>query len=263
MTNHRRITVELDEDAGILSIGLSGGKGNIVDMAMMDEIRAALDAHMGKQTLRMVLLEGGDAHFSFGAAIEEHTQDRIGTMLPAFHALIRQVALYPVPVAALVRGRCLGGAFELVLACHFVFATQSARFACPEIKLGVFPPVLAALGPARLPQIVVERLLLTGAEMDVTEAVRLGFVTSIVGESDGNGRSDVLAWYRSTLASLSASSLRHAVRVSRQAGGIADRIGAPLDIAERMYIDELCATHDGHEGIAAFMQQRKPVWRHA
>ncbi|MBZ5522125.1 MAG: enoyl-CoA hydratase/isomerase family protein, partial [Acidobacteriia bacterium] len=51
---------------------------------------------------------------------------------------------YPVPVAALVEGRCLGGAFELALCCHFVFAARSAVFACPEIKLGVFPPVLAA-----------------------------------------------------------------------------------------------------------------------
>ena len=263
MTNHTHTHVELDEDAGILSIRLAGGKGNIVNLAMMDEIRAALDGHESNQALRLVLLEGGDAHFSYGAAIEEHTQDRIGTMLPAFHALIRRVALYPIPIAALVRGRCLGGAFELVLACHFVFATESARFACPEIKLGVFPPVLAALGPARLPHSVVERLLLTGAELDATEAARLGFVAAIVGKSGGNGRDEVLAWYRSTLAPLSASSLRHAVRVARRAGGIADKIGAPLDIAERLYLDELCATHDGHEGIAAFMQQRKPVWRHA
>lgn len=263
MTNYAHITVALDEDAGVLSITLRSGKGNIVNMAMMSEIRAALDAHEKNQSLRLVLLEGGDSNFSYGAAIEEHTRDRIAEMLPAFHAFIRHVALYPIPIAALVRGRCLGGAFELVLACHFVFATKSAKFACPEIKLGVFPPVLAALGPARLPQPVVDRLVLTGAEMDAVEGARLGFVAAIVGESDGNGRDDVLAWYRSTLAPLSASSLRHAVRVVRRAGGIADRIGAPLDLAERLYLDELCATHDGHEGITAFMQQRKPAWRHS
>ncbi len=251
------------DDAKVLSITLASGKGNILGMAMMDEIRAALHEHAGRAEMRMVLVEGGEKHFSFGAAIDEHTKARIATMLPAFHAFIRDVALYEVPIAALVRGRCLGGAFEFVLATHFVFATKDARFACPEIKLGVFPPVLAALGPARLPHPVAERLLLTGGEMDAEESLRHGFVSAIVGETDGHGREDVLSWYRSTLAPLSASSLRHAVRASRLSGGIAERLGAPLDRAERVYLDDLCATHDGHEGIAAFMQQRKPSWRHS
>jgi DHA2 family multidrug resistance protein len=67
-------------------------------------------------------------------------------MLAAFHRTIRAVAAFPVPVAALVEGRCLGGAFELALACHYLFAKESAVFACPEVKLGVVPPVLAVLG---------------------------------------------------------------------------------------------------------------------
>lgn len=262
MTTTNYTQTSYDEALSVLSIKLSAGKANILGMAMMDEMGDALRQHADRSSMRMVLLSGGDENFSFGAAIDEHTKDRIGTMLPAFHSLIRMVASYPVPVVALVRGRCLGGAFELVLACHFVFATSDARFACPEIKLGVFPPVLAALGPARLPQPVVERLVLTGAEMDAAEAHRLGFVSAIVGH-EKDAQEEVLSWYRASLGSFSASSLRHAVRASRAAGGLLDRLGKPLDLAERAYLDELCATHDGHEGIVAFMERRKPVWRHA
>ncbi len=262
MTTTKHTQIQWDESTGILSIKLASGKGNVLGMAMMDEIHAALREHADRSTMRMVLLEGGDQHFSFGAAIDEHTKDRIGGMLPAFHALIRDVASYPVPVVAFVRGRCLGGAFELVLACHFVFATVDAQFACPEIKLGVFPPGLAALGPARLPQPIVDRLLLTGAEMHAAEAFRVGFVSAILG-GEKDPREELLAWYHSTLGTYSASSLRYAVRALRLSGGLADRLGKPLESAERLYLDELCATHDGFEGITAFMERRKPEWRHA
>ena len=101
-------------------------------------------------------------------------------MLAAFHALIRTVADYPVPLAAVVQGQCLGGAVELVLACQFVFATASARFACPEIKLGVLPPVLAAIGPLRLGHAVSERLLLSGDSLDAEAAHQLA-----LGEPEG------------------------------------------------------------------------------
>lgn len=262
MTTTKLTQIGWDETTGILSIKLAGGKGNVLGMAMMDEIQAALREHAAQPTLRMVLLEGGDQHFSFGAAIDEHTKDRIGAMLPAFHTLIRDVASYPVPVVAFVRGRCLGGAFELVLACHFVFATADAQFACPEIKLGVFPPVLAAIGPARLPEPVVNRLLLTGSEMGAAEAHRVGFVSAILG-GEKDARDELLAWYHSTLGAYSASSLRHAVRALRVAGGLSERLGNGLNAAERLYLDELCATYDGFEGITAFMQRRKPSWRHA
>jgi cyclohexa-1,5-dienecarbonyl-CoA hydratase len=95
-------------------------------------------------------------------------------MLAGFHAMIRQVAAYPVPIAALVEGSCLGGAFELILACHFVFAAPSAVLGCPEIKLGVFPPVLAAIGSHRLGGPLAERLVMTGASIDAAVAERAG-----------------------------------------------------------------------------------------
>ncbi len=255
------LKVEPLEDGAVLSVQLSGGKGNILTMAMMAELEQVLDHHAGDEALRLVLLSGSEKVFSFGASVEEHVASRAAEMLSAFHRMIRKVGKYPVPIAALVQGPCLGGSFELVLACHMVFATKRGRFACPEIKLGVFPPVLAAIGAQQLGAAVADRLLITGGDMDAAEAARIGWLTKLLDDDDPSGA--VLDWYREHLAGLSASSLRHATRAARICGGFDAAVGEPLDRAERLYVDELMKSHDANEGIEAFIARRKPQWTNA
>ncbi len=260
--DHTRIETELGEDGSLLHIRLAGGKGNILDMAMMGDIERALDSHRDDQALKLVLISSSPKFFSFGASIEEHTKDRVGSMLPSFHRFIRAVASHPVPVAALVEGRCLGGAFELVLACRFVFATSKALFGCPEIKLGVYAPVLAALGPHRLGAPTAERLLLTGGELTAAEAKQLGWLTEIVDEAE-TPLEGVLDWVRAKLGPLSAFSLRQTNQAAHECGGLSEILATSIDRAERRYLEELVPSHDGNEGIDAFMAQRKPKWTNA
>jgi len=256
------IDVTLAEDGTLLQVRLNRPKGNILTQAMMREIDAALARHRDAPDLRLVVLRGAGGHFSFGASIEEHRPDNVRAMLGDFHALARALAGYPVPVAAVVEGRCLGGAFELVLCCHLVFATSSARFACPEIKLGVFPPVLAAAGAARLGGALAERLVLTGQEIDAATAHRAGFVAEIL--EDGAGVDNrVLEWYRATLRPLSAYALRQAVSASRRGSGLAAALGVTLDEIERQYLERVAASHDGNEGIDAYIGRRAPNWTNA
>jgi len=253
------IDVTLGEGGTLLQIRLNRPKGNILTQAMMREIDEALAGHREDPDLRLVVLRGTGGHFSFGASIEEHRQDRVREMLHDFHALARAIAAYPVPVAAVVEGRCLGGAFELVLCCHLVFATSSARFACPEITLGVFPPVLAAAGAARLGGALAERLVLTGQEIDAAEAHRAGFVAQVF---DDAARVDelLIAWYRATLRPLSAYALRQAVSAARRGSGLVAALGETLDEIERQYLDRVATSHDGNEGIEAYIARRAPVW---
>jgi cyclohexa-1,5-dienecarbonyl-CoA hydratase len=256
------ITADLLEDGTVLRLLLSQPKANVLTRAMMEELSAALDEHRDRQALRLVILSGQGPHFSFGASVPEHRRDVAPKMLETFHGLVRNLASYPVPVAALVRGQCLGGAFELVLCCHFVFATPSARFACPEIKLGVFPPVLAALGGQRLGGARVEPLLLTGDALDAATAHGIGFVTRVL-EDDEDGEEAVLEWYRGALRPLSAFSLRQGTGAVRNASGLLQDLEEALAAAERQYVDELVASHDGNEGIEAFLAKRQPVWKDA
>lgn len=261
---YETITAALVEGGGVLSLVLHQPRANVLSMAMMAELRDALATHRGDPGLRLVIVRGAGKHFSFGASVPEHRRDSAATMLAAFHGLVRDVASYPVPVAAVVLGQCLGGAFELVLACHFVFAAPSAVFACPEIKLGVVPPVLAVLGHHRLGGPLAERMVLTSAELAAPEAHERGLLTALLpGECDGLDTAAlpfVLDWYRRTLAPLSAFSLREATHAVRHGSGLVASLGAPLDAAERRYVERLLPSRDGNEGIEAFLAKRPPAW---
>ncbi len=226
---------------------------------MMTEIGDALNAHCADQELKLVVLRGAGGNFSFGASVLEHRRESASTMLAGFHDLIRDVARFPVPVACLVEGQCLGGAFELALASHFVFPTEKAIFACPEIKLGVVAPVLSVLGHHRLGGALAEQMLLTGCEIDAARAWACGFATEVIPD-DGDLDTWLLTWFHKNLAPLSAFSLREATRAARQGSGMLASLGTPLDAAERRYLERLLPSHDGNEGIEAFLAKRAPVW---
>ena len=252
------ISAQLLEGGTLLSLVIDRPKGNVLTRELMQELDAALAEHEGDAALRLVTLRGAGPNFSFGASVEEHQKEQAPAMLEAFHALIRRIGRYPVPVAALVDGRCLGGGFELALACHVVIATPRAVFACPEVKLGVIPPVLAALGPVRLGPALSERLLVTGAELSAADA---GDFVWLFAEDDLE--ETALAWFRATLAPLSAFALRQATQAARDGAGFFERLDAGIARAERRYLEHILPSHDGNEGIAAFLEKRSPVWRDA
>ena len=252
---------ELDEGR-VVCLTLGGSRGNIISMRVMQEMMAALEVAASNPSLRLVILRTEGRHFSFGASVEEHRKDQAAQMLSMFHKTARALAAFPVPVASIVQGKCLGGAFEVVLCSHFVFAVPGAVFSCPEISLGVLPPVLAAIGPLRLGGATTERLLLTGGEMGTEEASRLGWLTQTLC-LDSDPMEQVLTWYREKLAPLSAYSLRTAVAATRDAGGMTDALGQALDRAERHYVEGLIPSHDGNEGIEAFLARRSPQWKDA
>ena len=253
------LDVSLGADGRVLNLVLNQPKGNILDATMLRALEHALDTYRDVPELKMVVLRGAGGNFSYGASVAEHRKDAAPGMLAQFHQTVRTVAHYPVPVVALVEGRCLGGAFELALVAHFVFATPDASFACPEIKLGVFPPVLAAVGSLRLSGTLSERLLLTGDTLFAEDAYRHGFVALIVDQDDP--MADVTAWYQATLAPLSAYSLRQGVAVTRHVSGLDAAVDKPLNAAERHYLETLLPSHDGNEGIEAYLERRKPTWK--
>jgi cyclohexa-1,5-dienecarbonyl-CoA hydratase len=256
------IRADLIEGGRVLRLVLDAPKANILTMRMMDELRAELAAHRDRGALRMVLLRGAGGTFSYGASVPEHRRERAAAMLATFCDLVRDVATYPTPVAAMIEGRCLGGAFELALACHFLFATPTAVMGCPEVRLGVIPPVLAVLGPKRMGGALAERLLVTGADLDAGGAERAGLLAGIV-PTGTDPESFVLDWYRRTLAPLSAFTLREATRSAREASGLLAALEGPLEAAERRYVERLLPSHDGNEGIEAFIEKRAPQWMDA
>ena len=157
-----------------------------------------------------------------------------------------------------MRGRCLGGGFEIALACDFIFAEASASFGLPEIALGVFPPAASALLPARVGAARATSAILTGQPLPAEEWLRAGLLEAVVAATAtlAGGRRSLVR--RAPAPAKSAAALRHATAAARL-GMRQRRPRAMLPELERLYLDDLMSTADAREGIAAFLEKRAPA----
>ena len=231
---------------------------NVFNIDMMREITAALGESARREIVAIVFSADKDCRaFSAGVAIEEHAQETIYQMLDSFHAIFRQLEQIAKPVIALVDGAALGGGCELVAACDIVIASDRSRFGVPEVKLGVFPPVATILLPLVIGEKRARELILTGEIIDAVEAGRLGLCNHVV---PGTHLEPKLLEVTAKLKELSGTSLEFARRaMDLGRGGTLDEA---LTEQENIYLHELMKTADANEGIKAFIDKRKPVWRH-
>ena len=255
MRSNGDVAVNTSADGARASIMLRAGKGNVITSRLMSEIDTALDALAANAHLKLLTIDGAP-EFSFGASIPEHALGEIDRVLPQAHALVEKLLAFPAPTAALVRGRCLGGGFEIALACDFIFAEQGATFGLPEIALGVFPPAASALLPSRVGAARAAAAILTGASAPAEEWQRAGLVASV--SDRGRLASDVAGWFDANLAGRSAAALRHASAAARL--HVRQAVGTLLPQLERLYLETLMQTADAREGIAAFLEKRPPTW---
>ena len=235
---------------------LSHPKGNILTEEIVAQLRAGFDDLLDERHLRLITIEGEGADFCFGASVPEHAPDRIDRVLPDMHALLRDVLAAPATTAAVVRGRCLGGGFELALACDFIFASETATFGLPEIALGVFPPAASVLLPLRAGAARATAAILGGEAAPARDWTAAGVVTLAVPPHELAGAVD--AWFERTLARWSAEALRHAVRAVR--APVIEAVANGLPAVERLYLNDLMRSHDAVEGIQAFLEKRAPRW---
>jgi cyclohexa-1,5-dienecarbonyl-CoA hydratase len=231
---------------------------NVFNIEMMREIALALGECAQRELVAIVFDADKDCRsFSAGVAIEEHVPETIFQMLDAFHSIFRLLEQLAKPTIAIVDGAALGGGCELVAACDIVIASDRSRFGQPEIKLGVFPPVAAVLLPLVIGERRARELILTGEIIDAVEAGRLGLCSHVVPSAHLEPKLlEVLAKLRE-LSGTSLSFARQSLDVGRGRS-----IEAALDEQENIYLHELMKTADATEGIKAFIEKRKAVWRH-
>jgi cyclohexa-1,5-dienecarbonyl-CoA hydratase len=230
---------------------------NVIDFEMIDQITAALTSLRDEPRLCAIVFQAEGRVFSAGVDVGSHLPNTVERMVRSFHSVFELLDEIAVPTVASVRGACLGGACELVGYLDIVLATENASFGLPEIKLGVFPPVAAALFPQRFGFHDAMSLLLTGEAVDGTTAARMGLVTRLVTEHDADSEMD------KTLANLRAKSAV-ALRMTKRAvlRGRRATFRELVSPAEDVYLDQLMGTQDSVEGLEAFLEKRQPVWQH-
>lgn len=250
------VTTRID-GSGIGTLVMSHPPLNILTQALLAEMRQGLARLAKDRSLRVLLLCAEGKHFSAGADVGEHLPPRVEALIPEFLETIRAIAEFPVPVIAVVHGRCLGGGFEVAMAADWIFAGESASFGQPEIRLGVMAPGACALLPSRCAAGVAAEILFTGDALCAGRALAAGLVHRMA--PDAQILEDALAM-AGRVARHSAAAVRATKRALR--AGHAS-VAAALDNAGTIYLTELMPSRDAQEGLRAFLEKRTPEWTHA
>ena len=255
---YEMILVETRDRVGLITLNRPKAL-NALNDRLMDELGAALLAFDDDPAIGAMVITGSDKAFAAGADIgamarmtfaEAHGRDFITRNWETLRRVRK-------PVIAAVAGFALGGGCELAMMCDIVIASDSARFGQPEIKLGIIP---GAGGTQRLPRAVSKAkamdLCLTGRMMDAAEAERAGLVSRVV-------PADKLLAEAIDAATVIASYSLPSVMMTKES--INRAFESPLTeglLLERRLFHSLFATEDQKEGMAAFVEKRKPSFKH-
>jgi cyclohexa-1,5-dienecarbonyl-CoA hydratase len=246
-----------ERDGAWRRLVLRGSRGNLLSLELVRELGAAIHVLESQRGIKWLTVEGSGGQFSYGARIQEHVPEMMATVLPETHRVFKRLLAFPAPTAALVEGRCLGGGFELALACDDIIATDDAVFGLPEIRLAAFPPAAAALLPLRVGASRATRAIVTGQ----TQAARYWHDAGLVSvvAPHASLREAAAAWFDTHLSPHSAVALAHAVAAARLT--LRAQAEPALDRAERDYLGGLIKTADAVEGVTAFLEKRAPKWK--
>ncbi|MDZ4370049.1 MAG: enoyl-CoA hydratase [Phenylobacterium sp.] len=245
--------------AGVTLIRLNRPEAlNALNSQLLGELGQALDAAEADEAVRCVVLTGSDRAFAAGADIKEMSDKSYAQMFAQnfFGEAGQRVERFRKPIIAAVAGYALGGGCELAMLCDFIIAAETAKFGQPEINLGVMPGIG---GTQRLPRAVGKSkamdMVLTARMMDAAEAERAGLVSRVVPADklldEALGAAAKIAG-QSPLAVMMNKELVNAAFETTLATGVA---------VERRLFHSLFAFEDQKEGMAAFVEKRKPEFK--
>ena len=231
---------------------------NALNSQLLDELCAALDIAQEDEAVRCVVLTGSDRAFAAGADIREMSDKSYAQMFATnfFGDAARRIEAFRKPIIAAVAGYALGGGCELAMLCDFILAADTARFGQPEINLGVMPGIG---GTQRLPRAVGKakamEMVLTARMMDAAEAERAGLVSRIV-------PADKLVEEAVAVAAKIATQSPLAVAMNKELVNAAFETTLSTGVTmERRLFHSLFAFEDQKEGMAAFIDKRKPAFK--
>jgi enoyl-CoA hydratase/carnithine racemase len=245
---------------GIAEITLNRPEAmNSISSAMAAELTRACAELAAAPEVRVVVFgAAGERAFCAGADLKERagmTDADIMRQRPVIRAVFGALLALPQPAIAAVHGFALGGGCELALSCDLVVADETATFGLPEVTVGLVPGgggtqlALRRLGPGRAADLV-----LTGRKVGIEEAMRLGLVDRRVPAGQDGPAALELA---GQIAANSPVAVRAAKRAIRHGWGVS--LEAGLDIEDAAWRTAALSA-DRREGVAAFVEKRKPAW---
>src|SRR5262245_46162902 len=248
--------VKVRLDGSVARMTLNRPEHNLLNEQMLREMSDAIDLIGQKEEIKLIVLDSACKVFCGGIEVGEYTSQRVFQMLDAFHSAFSGILEIAKPVVCVVNGPAIGGGAELAAFGDMVIATPKARFAQPEISIGVFPPLASTVLPYLVGPKRALELVLTGEPVSAERALEMGLVNRLVPE----------AQLETTVRDLLARMTGHSGAVLTMAkkailGGMGMSLRDGLKHSMGIFLNELYRLEDSQEGLQALVQKRKPSWK--
>lgn len=243
-------------EGSVARLTLNRPEHNMLNERMLAELAVGIDSLEGRPEVKLIVLDSATPSFCGGIELGEYTPRRAFQVLDALQHTFTVMLDTAKPLLVIVNGPAFGGGAELAALGDLVIATPKAKFAQPEIKLGVYPP----LGAAILPYIVGPKraleLVLTGEVISAERALGLGLVNRVVAEDK------LEAIVKEVIAQVTAHSgpvLTMAKKAILGSMGLSLREGVRQSM--EIFLNELSSLEDASEGLRAIAEKRSPQWK--
>ena len=248
--------VKLRIEGAVAWLTLDRPEHNLLNERMLAELAAGINSLGERREIKLIVLDSAAKAFCGGIELGEYTQRRVFQLLDAFHGAFSAMLDTSKPLLVVVNGPAFGGGAELAALGDLVIATPQARFAQPEIKLGVFPPLAAAILPYIIgPKLALE-LVLTGETMSAERALELGLVNWVVPQEDLQGKVNEIV---TKVTAQSGPVLTMAKKAILGSLGLPLRDGVRNSM--KVFLNELADLEDSQEGLRALVEKRAPKWK--
>ena len=243
-------------DGPVARVTLRRPEHNLLNEAMLRELADGIATVAETPAVKLIILDAAGKIFCGGVDIGEYTAERAFSMLDAFHAACLAMIEAPQPVLVIVDGGAIGGGAELVAYGDLVVATPRARFALPEITIGMFPPLASTMFPHIVGPKRALELVLTGEAISAERARELGLVNRLVPEAQLQAAVSELIGKITAQSGAVLGMAKKAVHA-----GIGLSLRDALRSSMNIFLNELYRLEDSQEGLRALLEKRKPQWK--
>lgn len=243
-------------ESGVARMTLNRPEHNLLNEPMLRELADGIAFVADRADVKLIVLDSACKVFCGGIDVGEYTSERVFQMVEAFHSVFAGILESSKPVLTVLNGPAIGGGAELAVFGDLVVATPKARFAQPEITIGVFPPLASTILPFLVGPKVALELVLLGEPITAERALELGLLNRLVPEAQLEATVDGLI---AKITSHSGPVLTMAKRAI--VGGIGLSLRDGLKNSMNIFLNELYRLEDSQEGLRALVEKRKPNWK--
>jgi enoyl-CoA hydratase/carnithine racemase len=251
----RFVTLEVTHAGQLATLTLQRPPDNRMSLEMMEAINGALLGLRGRAGLKVLVIRGSGQTFSAGIDLADHGRDRVHRLVQVFHRIFETIRMLDVVSVAAVNGAAVGGGFALALGCNLVTARRSATFRLPEVAMGLFPPVPCVILPRAAPRRKAMEWILFSEPIAAEELASYGLVNRVF---DDDAFEEDLERMVAQLLACSGPVLQLARRA--QTESYYATYEEALFKVENLYLRDLLALQDPHEGVQAALEGREARW---